>query len=96
MQLQQEATCTVEWPFALDKIKCRRIIIKSRLTPAPGTGPTPLMAALVADCTGQFGSLREAKAPRHSARRNYPGFVEPGMDPDDGPRDENSWTAGSA
>ena len=71
------------------------MIIKSRLAPAPGAGPTPLMPFLVADCTGQFGSLRKAKVLRHSVPRNYCGFFEPGMDSDDGPGDENSWTVES-
>ena len=71
-------------------IKCRRMIIKTRRTPAPGSEPTPLMLALRTD-----SFLRNAKVFKHSVPRNYCGFVEPGMDSDDCPGDENSWTAES-
>ena len=66
------------------------MIIKTRRAPAPGSEPTPLMAALRAD-----SFLRNAKVFKHSFPRNYCGFVEPGMDSDDCPGDENSWTAES-
>ena len=72
------------------KIKCRRMIIKTRRTPAPGSEQTPLMAALITD-----SFLRDAKVLRHSVPRNYCGFVEPEMDSDNCPGDENSWTVES-